>query len=347
VIALDDLSAERGAFALRAVTLTVPAGAYLVLLGPSGAGKSTLIGCIAGLWPCTGRVAIGGRDVTHEPPERRAIGLVTQDALLFPHLSVADNIGFALPAGERTARVRDVAELTGCTALLARRPASLSGGERQRVALARALARHPTALLLDEPLGALDAPVRRQLRAELRALQRRLGTTVIHVTHDLDEALAQATLLGVLDAGTLVQLGPPGEVFRRPVSRGVAALLGTDNLVAGEIQAEGDREPTPFPARLLAGTVALHGLAEREGPGYAAFRGEDVTLAREPMASSASNQLRCVVTSLEPAGALVRVVLDAGIPVVALVTRPSATALALAPGVTLYAHFKATAVHLI
>ena len=346
MIQLSALGAERAGFLLRDVTLEVPAGAYLVLLGPSGAGKTTLLEAIAGLLPARGRIVIDGRDVSTEPPERRRIGLVSQDALLFPHLTVAQNVGFGLPRAHRETAVEEAACLAGCAPLLSRAPAGLSGGERQRVAIARAIARRPAALLLDEPLGALDPPVRRELRGELRALARRLAAGVIHVTHDLTEALELADLLGVLDHGRLVQLGPPAELSQRPVSPAVSALLGTENLVAGEIRALGPTDQVPFAAGLRAGGVELRGLASREGHGYAAIRAEDITLSREPMHTSAQNQLTGVVRALVPAGPVVRVTIDVGIPLVALLTSASAEAMGLAPGARVHAQLKATAVHL-
>jgi len=346
VIVLDDVTAVRGDFVLEPVALAVPAGAQLALLGASGAGKTTLLEAVAGLLPARGRVCIGGRDVSREPPERRGVGLVTQDALLFPHLDVAANVGFGLPRAARAPAVEAAARLTGCTHLLARRTPALSGGERRRVALARAVARRPAALLLDEPLAGLETPVRRDIAADLRTLAGRLGAALIHVTHDLEAALATADLLGVLDAGRLIQLGPPAEVCQHPVSPAVAALVGTENVIAGEIRAEGAAGAPPFPARLRAGRIELRGLATREGPGHAALRAEDVTLAPARTASSAQNQLTGVVTDLAPSGPLVRVGLDVlGVRLVALVTRESAAALGLAPGITVYAHVKAAAVH--
>ena len=347
MIQLTALGADRGAFTLRDVTLEAPAGTYVVLIGPSGAGKTTLLEAVAGIIPARGRVVIDGHDVSHEPPERRRIGLVSQDALLFPHLTVSQNVAFGLPRADRQAAVAHAARLAGCTHLLARAPGGLSGGERQRVAVARAIARRPAALLLDEPLGALDPPVRRELRGELRALVRQLGTVALHVTHDVEEALELADVLGVLDAGRLVQIDAAAEVFRRPASPAVAALVGTENLLAGDIRALGPTDEVPFPARLRTTVVDLRGLATREGPGYAAVRAEDISLSREAIHSSAQNQLAGVVRAITPAGPLVRVEIDAGIPLVAIITRASADALALVPGTHVHAHFKATAVHII
>jgi molybdate transport system ATP-binding protein len=346
VIQLSAVGAERAGFVLHDVTLEIPAGAYLVLLGPSGAGKTTLLEAIAGLLPAHGHIVIDGRVVSTEPPERRRIGLVSQDALLFPHLTVAQNVGFGLSRAHRDTAVAEAARLAGCAHLLGRVPAGLSGGERQRVAIARAIARRPAALLLDEPLGALDAPVRRELRGELRALTRRLAAGVIHVTHDLTEALELADLLGVLDQGRLVQLGPPAEVFQRPVSPAVSALLGTENMVRGEIRALGPMDQAPFAASLRAGTVELRGFASREGPGYAAIRAEDITLSIEPAHTSAQNQLTGVVRALAPAGPVVRVTIDVGIPLVVLLTSASAEAMGLTTGTRVHAQLKATAVRM-
>jgi molybdopterin-binding protein len=347
VIRLEGLTAARGTFRIADVTLAVPAGGYLGLLGASGAGKTTLLEAIAGLVPATGRVVIDDRDVSREPAERRGIGLVTQDALLFPHLSVAGNVGFGLARRARAAAVAEAAELTGVATLLGRRPDGLSGGERQRVALARVLARRPRVLLLDEPLGALDTPVRRTIRRELATLHRRLGLTVVHVTHDVEEAIEQASLLAVMEAGRIVQVGPPAEVALRPATAGVATLLGTENLVPGVIEADGPTTATPFTARLRAGAIELRGLATREGPGHAAIRASDVSLSAEAVRSSALNQLRAVVREVASVGVLVRVTLDAGIPLVALVTRESAAALGLTPGRAVHAQIKATTIHLL
>jgi molybdate/tungstate transport system ATP-binding protein len=189
--------------------------------------------------------------------------------------------------------------------------------------------------------------VRREIRRELRALQRRLRMTVLHVTHDLDEARELADQLGVLGDGTLVQLGSPAEVWRRPASPMVAALVGTENLVPGEIRADADGGSVPFAARLRAGEVEIRGLATREGSGYAAIRGEEITVSLEAVRSSALNQLAGIVTGVAVDGPLARVTIDAGVSLVAVITKRSALALELAPGQRVYAQFKATAVHLI
>jgi ABC-type Fe3+/spermidine/putrescine transport system ATPase subunit len=222
-----------------AVSCELAEGGITVVIGPSGSGKSTLLQLVAGLLrPAAGRVLFAGRDVAALPPERRDVGVVFQSYALFPHLSAGDNIAFGLTAGRRrlprrevAPRVGELADLLGLTVLLDRRPGELSGGEQQRVALARAVAPRPALLLLDEPLSALDAVLRRQLRGELATLLRRLGTTVLYVTHDQEEALLLADLLVVLDRGRVVQAGPPLELYRRPADPFVASFLGDANLL--------------------------------------------------------------------------------------------------------------------
>ena len=249
---------------LAAVSFGLVEGGVTALIGPSGSGKSTLVGLIAGLLtPAAGRILFAGRDITGVPPERRGVGVVFQSYALFPHLAVRDNIAFGLTTGrgrlprhEVAPRVGELAALCGLAPLLDRRPAELSGGERQRVALARALAPRPALLLLDEPLSALDASLRRQLRAELAALLRQLGTTVLYVTHDQEEAMMLADRLVVLDRGRVVQAGPPLELYRRPSHPFVASFLGEANLLP---VAPSQVQRSPGVLRCLAELIAPAG----------------------------------------------------------------------------------------
>ena len=235
MIRLENLQVRAGEFSLALDELRVAPGEYLMVLGPTASGKTVLLETLAGLRrPRAGRVHLNGRDVTGEPPERRRVGLVYQDYALFPHLTVGENIGFGIARSSRgataRARTRELAALLGIEQLLERHPEGLSGGEQQRVALARALATQPDVLLLDEPLSALDGPTRLELRRELARLHRELRTTVVHVTHDLDEAMALGDTVAVLMAGRLRQIGAPAEVTRHPADVGVAALVGISNV---------------------------------------------------------------------------------------------------------------------
>ncbi len=231
--------------ALDGVSLEIARGEFFALLGPSGCGKTTLLRILAGLEePDAGEVRIAGTDQRGVPPERRPVNTVFQCYALFPHLSVRENVGFGLrmrgiPAAERTARVEAALALVQAGALGERRPAQISGGQRQRVALARALVNEPRVLLLDEPLGALDLQLRRELQRELRALQQRLGITFVHVTHDQEEALALSDRVAVMRAGRIEQIGAPAEIYARPRNAFVAEFLGGCNVLTGDADGTG------------------------------------------------------------------------------------------------------------
>jgi sulfate transport system ATP-binding protein len=227
------------------VSIEIPTGEFFVLLGPSGSGKSTLLRALAGLTPVDhGRISLHERDVTRLPARERGVGLVFQHYALFRHMTVADNIEFALRvrrvrAAERRRRRRELLHLVALEGFDDRFPAQLSGGQQQRVAVARALAHEPAVLLLDEPFGALDAKIRAELRETVRAVQRRLGMTTILVTHDQEEAFALADRIGVMQMGRLLEAGTPEQLYRTPATRFVATFLGAANLFLGDISNRG------------------------------------------------------------------------------------------------------------
>ena len=242
LIRIDRVSKTFGAHrAVDDVSLDLEPGAFLCLLGPSGCGKSTLLRLVAGFEsPDAGRILIDGADVTGLPPHRRPVNMMFQSYALFPHMSVARNVayglqGLGLGRAQIAERVADLLRLVRLDGFAERRPDRLSGGQRQRVALARALAREPRVLLLDEPLGALDRALREETQGELRALQRRLSTTFVVVTHDAAEAMTLADRIGVMDRGRLVQTGGAANLYERPASRYVAGLLGDVNLIEGRL----------------------------------------------------------------------------------------------------------------
>lgn len=240
-IKLDHVSKHWGTMrAVDDVSLTADEGALLVLLGPSGCGKSTTLRLIAGLeQPDGGTITIGGADVTGLTPAQRKISMVFQSYALFPHLSVAENIVFGLrvrrmPRAERDARLKRVADIVGLGQLLDRKPSQLSGGQRQRVALGRAIIAEARVCLMDEPLSNLDAKLRHEMRTEIRALQQRLGMTMVYVTHDQTEAMTMADRIVLMRDGRIEQNGTPEELYNRPATAFTARFIGTPpmNLIA-------------------------------------------------------------------------------------------------------------------
>ncbi|MFY8148156.1 MAG: ABC transporter ATP-binding protein [Prochlorococcaceae cyanobacterium] len=241
VITLRDVSRRYGTqAAVEGLNLSIGAGEFFSLLGPSGCGKTTTLRLIAGFdRPQAGRILLQGRDLTEAPPHRRPVNLVFQNYALFPHLSVWDNVAFGprslgITGAQLRTRVGEALEVVRLSELARRRPHQLSGGQQQRVALARALVNLPAAVLLDEPLAALDPDLRRTMRQELQRIQREVGITFLLVTHDREEALSLSDRLAVLHQGRLEQVGTPRQLYDRPRSAVVATFLGSANLLAEE-----------------------------------------------------------------------------------------------------------------
>jgi spermidine/putrescine transport system ATP-binding protein len=228
-----------GITALDDVSLSIAPGSYTILLGPSGSGKTTLLSILGGfLQPTSGRVLIKGEDCTTMPPAQRPTATVFQDYALFPHMTVGDNVGFGLrmrkvAKAQRDQQARAMLETVGLPQAFDKKPHQLSGGQRQRVALARALVVEPQLLLLDEPLGALDMKLRRQMQDELKALQQRVGTAFVHVTHDQEEAMALADQIVVMNHGKIEDAGTPERVYARPATRFTSTFMGESSFING------------------------------------------------------------------------------------------------------------------
>ena len=313
-VRLEDLSRHYGpVVALDHLDLTLEPGELIALLGPSGCGKTTTLRLLAGLEDAdTGRVVVGGRDITGLSAAKRDMGMVFQAYSLFPHMTVRQNVAFGLrlrkvSAAQRDKRAIEMLDLVGLSTQADRYPHQLSGGQQQRVALARALAIEPQVLLLDEPLSALDAKVRAQLRDEIRRIQLDVGITTLFVTHDQEEALAIADRVGVMREGRLEQLAPPTEVYSRPATSFVAEFVGLSNRLAGEVR---------------GGEVIVRGcrlpLVERDTPDgqvVALVRPEAVSLASnapEPGTEAGSGPLTGTVIAITFLGATSRVTVDLG-----------------------------------
>ncbi|GAB3277828.1 ABC transporter ATP-binding protein [Kineosporia babensis] len=287
-----------GRTVLESIDLNVHGGELLALLGPSGCGKTTALRIIAGFERAdAGRVLIGGRDVSRVPASRRGVGIVFQAYSLFPHLSAEQNVAYGLavrglPRRERRKRAGELLELVGLAEHGAKFPHQLSGGQQQRVALARAFAVEPSVLLLDEPLSALDAFVRQQLREEIRRVQREVGTTTVLVTHDQEEALSMADRVAVMHQGRFAQIGTPSEIYRTPASSFVASFVGVVNRVPATINSNG---------RVGVLGAELTTSSAHRGEATALLRPEDLQIQPDPegRALVTGTTLRGAITSIE------------------------------------------------
>lgn len=279
--------------ALNEISLDIEAGEFIVLLGPSGCGKSTLLSIIGGFLAATsGKVLIGGKDMTSVPPSVRPTTTMFQDYALFPHMTLRDNVAFGLRMrkmgrSERRQKADGFLHMVGLKASADRKPHELSGGQRQRVALARALAVNPDLLLLDEPLGALDMKLRRQMQDELKAIQKDIGTTFIHVTHDQEEAMAIADRIVVMNHGVIEGWGKPADIYMRPRSIFAAGFMGEVNFIPGKVIAEQDKQ---YQVETVFGPMKLSNISFTAGTPNV---GDETTLCIRP------EQLRPVSDNIE------------------------------------------------
>jgi putative spermidine/putrescine transport system ATP-binding protein len=270
---------------LKGIDLSVGKGEFVALLGSSGCGKTTLLRTIAGFnTPTHGKISIGGRDVTRQPPDRRGMALVFQSYALWPHMTVDQNIGYGLKLRRidkdvAKKRIEEMKNLLGLQALGHRKPGELSGGQRQRVALGRALAVNPDILLLDEPLSNLDARIRLTVRHEISALQRRLGITAVHVTHDREEAMVMADMIVIMNGGEVAQAGSPQDVYNQPNSDFVAAFMGAENVIDIDVTVAGETIEIAPGANNAKASISRHGRLLSSGHAIARFRSEAISMS--------------------------------------------------------------------
>jgi len=347
MIQIKNLYVDLKEFRLQDINLTVGEGEYFIVLGPTGAGKTVLLESIAGLYPTkSGEIWLRGKEVTRLEPEKRGISIVYQDHVLFPHLSVKDNIIFGLKLHKQTkqetkAALSWIVELLGISHLLNRKPDTLSGGEQQKVALARALSIKPEVLLLDEPLSALDPETREGVQKELRQLHNRLKVTTIHVTHDFEEAIALGDHIAVLGEGCIKQVGTPEQIFRQPNSEFIARFAMARNIFAGEII---DRDDGA--AIFSTEGTELAVVTDLRGKLHASVRPEDILISAEPLHSSARNSFGGTITNIVDRGSTFYLTVNVPPGFICLVTRRSLEEMELAEGKKIYITFKATAIHI-
>jgi putative spermidine/putrescine transport system ATP-binding protein len=342
-VLLQDLTRVFGATrALDGLSIEMAPGELVALLGPSGCGKTTALRIVAGFeFADAGSVLIDGKDISHVHASRRDMGMVFQSYSLFPNMSALDNVAFGLRmrkmgAGERRKRAASLLDMVGLAAQAGQYPHQLSGGQQQRVALARALAIEPRVLLLDEPLSALDAKVRQQLREQIRLLQQQLGTTTLFVTHDQEEALSMADRVGVMREGKLEQIAAPDELYSDPATPFVAEFVGVMNRIPGELQSGGT-------VLVLGTNVPVRG----QGPDGTDGNAVDVLVRPEGLRMELTEHGNGIVTTRTFLGSVTRVGVQLSEDVAVRIDKSSAEAAALAPGTSVSVTLPPEAVHVV
>ncbi|MDY6958297.1 MAG: ABC transporter ATP-binding protein [Halobacteriota archaeon] len=323
------------------MNLEVETGEYFVLIGPTGAGKSILLETIAGLYrPKKGFIEVDGIDITGKEPRRREIGIVYQDYMLFPHLTVIDNVRFGMK-GDEQLLLDNLLDLLDISQILSRKPDNLSGGESQRVALARALVTRPKILLLDEPLSALDINTRESIISKLKEINESLGVTIIHITHERLEATSLADRVAVMNKGEILQVGRPEDVFRRPDSEFVANFVGCENLYKGRSVID----PDTGIADVEVGGVTITATTSKSDDVFITIRPEDILISIDQIETSGRNSYHGKITEVKDMGNITRIIVDVGILFSVVLTKRSFEDLFLGVGKGIYITFKASSVH--
>jgi molybdopterin-binding protein len=348
MIKIDGVSKKLGEFFLKDVTLDIEDGRYFMILGPTGAGKTILLESIAGIYyPDTGRIWMNGKDITHTPPRQRNISMVYQDYMLFPHLTVKKNISFGLRLKRFSKetiknKVDNISQLLNIHHLLHRFPGTLSGGEKQRIAIARAMVTEPKALLLDEPLSALDTRTRDNLRRELKKIHAITKITTVHVTHSFEEVFSLGNSVAVMNKGKIIQVGTPNQVFRRPNSEFVANFVGVENLFKGTSTINDGI------SHIHVNGIKITSTTCKSGDCIIAIRPEDIFISKNEIESGPTNSFNGKIADLIDKGSIIKIGVDINnILFTAITTKRSFDDMGLRMGRSAYISFKASDVHFV
>ena len=346
MIRIENLSNDWKEFKINNINLQVEDGEYFIILGPSGSGKTMLLELIAGMWSLdSGKIYMDNKDITTLPPEKRGIGFVYQNYMLFPHKTVFENITFGLKVKkiakeEIKTRVNEMMDLLKISHLADRLPRTLSGGEQQRTALARALIIYPKILLMDEPLSALDRKTRDELMQELKEIHKKFDVTLVHVTHNFDEALMLADRIAIMRNGEISQVGTSTEIFRHPADKFVADFVGVENIIEGTAEKDGEKLTV-----VNSGNISIYSTEQKEGHVHITVRPEDIILSAKKVETSARNVFKGQIKEIVDTGALIKLTIDVGEPIIVFLTRQSFLDMELNIGKSVWMYFKATAVH--
>jgi len=345
---IRNLYTDLGEFSLEGIDLHVNEDEYFVILGPTGAGKTILLETIAGIYPAEqGKIILRDKEITEIPPKDRPVNMVYQDYMLFPHLTVEENIRFGLEVEEFSEdviskRVSKFVDLLDLENLLHRYSRTLSGGERQRVALARSLVMDPDLLLLDEPISALDVPSQERIMKELKEIHRETDVTILQVTHSREKAIRMGDRVGVMREGKIVQTGDSSEVFKKPDSEFIANFIGTDNIFEGNSKLDDGIAHVQ-----LQNGGEIVSVSDKEGHVKACIRPEEIMISKTPIDSSGRNTMKGEIVNISERESTIQLDIDAGIEIAVKITKKSYSDMDLNKGDELYLSFKATAVHLI
>lgn len=347
MISIHNLSKRWDEFSIKNINLDISKGEYFVILGPTGAGKTLLLELIAGFHlPDEGRIEVNGQDFTNTPPEERDVGFVYQDYSLFPHLTVQENIEFGLKIKGKQENVKgkslEIMDLFDITHLSERYPGKLSGGERQKTALARALVMDPRVLLLDEPISALDTPSQDRILGELKQIHREIGITTIHVTHNRGEASLLGERIGIMSKGEIIQVGEPGDIFRKPKTAFIADFMGAENIFSGRARIENGITKVD-----IGEGIEIEATEMREGNVKAVIRPEEIIIMERPVRTSGRNLFEGMIEDISDLGSTAKLRIGVGREFIVTITKKSLSDLDLKVGKSVYIAFKASSVHVI